>query len=247
MRLNLLALGLALLMVLSVLTFTSLSVHADSRVINDISWPNCGEKLNSLSASGIVGVNGGLDFSGNRCLSDQSQLFHNSYSLYLNTGYPGLPDALKYINYPKKCQFNNPTCLAYNWGYNDVLYSIKYANQQNAHSFVWWLDVETENSWSSNYTINRQILIGMANALAKNTFMPTIGFYSYPVQWQILTGDWKNHYPAWVASGSAIKAVAVRYCSMSFNGGNVWLSQYTINLDNDYVCLDKGINNFKII
>lgn len=237
MRLSLLSLGVFALTLLGLLSSTT--IPASAQTINDLSWPNCNEKLTDLSFSGIIGVNNGLDLSKNPCLSSQSLLFHNSYSLYLNTGYPGLPYVQKYTSYPKKCSLQDSLCLAYDWGYNDALYSINYASSQDVHSFVWWLDVESDNSWSNNYRVNRQTLIGMINALTKNTFIPTIGFYAYPGQWQILTNSWKNNYPAWVATGSSSKLLAINYCLLSFDGGNVWLSQFTTKLDDNYVCSNK--------
>jgi hypothetical protein len=224
----------------------SKAASADSRSIVDLSWPNCETKLSGLTNSGIIGVNDGLDFSVNPCLGSETQLFHNSYGLYLNTGYPGVSYGSKFRHYPNNCKPHNYGCIAYNYGYNDVLYSIKYADSQDAHSFVWWLDVETENSWTSNYSRNREALMGMIVALKSTTFLPTIGFYSYPGQWQLITKDWHNGYPDWVATASSKENIAIKYCSDSFNGGPTWLTQYTPSLDYNYNCLPKRIHNFKI-
>ena len=189
------------------------------------------KRITSLSSSGILGVNDGLDFSHNPCLAQESLLFHNNYSIYLNTGYPGKSYALMFKDSPKHCQINNLNCLAYNFGYNDAVYSMKYAWSQDSHSFVWWLDVETENSWTSSFKQNREALIGMIAAIHKHAFMPTIGFYSYPGQWQSITNDWINLLPAWVATASDSKQMATSYCLDSFNGGHAWLTQYTRYLD----------------
>ncbi len=228
-----------------ILSFSSV-VYADNQIISDVSWPNCKANLSNIAKIGIVGVNGGLDYSYNSCLFNEVQVFHNSYALYLNTGYPGNNYGLKYQHYPKNCRVNNYLCLAYNYGYNDALKSIKYASSQDTHSFVWWLDVETDNSWTNNYQENRASLQGMINALKKHIFMPTIGFYSYPAQWILITKNWQNHSPIWVATALTNKKEASAYCNDSFNSGFVWLTQYTTKFDFNYSCLPKKIYDFKI-
>ena len=222
------------------------SVFADAPLTVDLSWPNCGAKFVDLTPSGVVGINNGLDHSKNPCLESQTQLFHNSYALYLNTGYPGVSYGIKFASYPNNCQLNNYLCIAYNYGYDNALYSIKYASEQNAHSFVWWLDVESDNSWTNSYQQNRQALLGMVAALDNSTFNPVVGFYSYPGQWASITNSWNNEYPGWLATGSSSKSVAINYCSDSFNGGRAWLTQYTKALDYNYSCLPNTIGNFKI-
>lgn len=237
---------LAVLILISFCLFINKLAYADDPVIAGVSWPNCNEKFTDLTFSGIVGVNDGLDFSSNPCLGSEVQLFHNSYALYLNTGYPGKSYGLKYEDYPNKCRSSNLNCLAYNYGYNDVLYSVRYANLANAHSYVWWLDIESDNSWTNSYKQNRQTLIGMVDALKKTTFRSVIGFYSYPDQWKSITNNWKPNYPVWVASATASESLAKGYCVATFSNAPVWLSQYTTNLDYNYNCSPKMINNFKI-
>ena len=113
---------------------------------------------------------------------------------------------------------------------------------QNDLFGLWQLDVETENSWTNSFKQNREALIGMITAIHKYAFMPTIGFYSNLDQWQSITSGWINLLPAWVATASGSKQVAASYCLDSFNGGPVWLTQYTRYLDSSYNCLDLNIN-----
>lgn len=207
-----------------------------SSMVPDLSWPNCTVATAGGATSGIIGVDGGLDFHPNPCLASESKLF-NSYALYLNTGYPGPSYAEKYANSPLACSQTDYLCLAYNYGYNAALYSINYANSQSAHSFMWWLDVETSNSWVDNILQNRESLVGMVAAIKKYTLLPNIGFYSYPGQWDLITDNWQNGYPVWVATGSASLVAAVSFCSdENFTGGSTWLSQYTPNLDQNLIC-----------
>lgn len=214
------------------------SIH----VILDVSWPNCDMQPSSDVVWGIVGVNGGLSFRSNPCLAQESSWFRHE-ALYVNTGYPGGTRALKYVYYPRKCSITNNQCLAYNYGYNSIIYSIEYAEKQLVSSNMWWLDVETENSWSDSTVVNRAALNGAVTALRQHVFVPTIGFYSYPGQWAEITGSWRNGLPAWVASGSNSNVQAMQLCrAPSFNGGQVWLGQYTKTLDENYPCSSKFMN-----
>lgn len=206
------------------------------KVGNDVSWPNCSAKPPFGAPFGIVGVTGGLVYQPNPCLFLESHWF-NKLSLYMNTGYAGKEVAEKFASAPIHCRTSNEACLAYNYGYNAGVYALNYAATQYVHSNIWWLDVETENSWSTNAAFNRASLSGMVAAIQRYTLLPIIGFYSYPGQWSVITADWKNGYPNWVATGSDKYWTAISFCKgQSFNGGPTWLTQYTTRLDNDYAC-----------
>lgn len=202
----------------------------------DVSWPNCGVSPPSSAAFGIVGVNYGRVFTVNPCLQQEAGWFQN-LSLYLSTSYPGKPLALKYASSPKACKTSDNNCLAYNYGYNAVRFAVANASIDNAHALTWWLDVENVNSWTDSATANTESLQGMIDALRHYTFLPTVGFYAYPGQWQTLTFGWRNKLPTWTATGSTSRRDALNICHQaSFNGGAQLLTQYTIGLDRDYVC-----------
>lgn len=212
------------------------SVYPAGSVGYDVSWPNCKVRPPKNPAFGIVGVTGGLTFRTNQCLLEEAHWFRH-LSLYLNTGYAGKQRAEKFANRPRVCANDNEACMAYNFGYNAGVDALNYAAQQDVHVRIWWLDVETVNSWSDNVVYNRASLQGMADAIKRNILFPTIGFYAYPGQWQTITGDWQNGYPNWVATGGDDYLLAVSWCKgRSFNGGPTWLVQYTVRLDRDYVC-----------
>ncbi len=237
MRLRLTSFGLTTILSLTLLC-PSLVYAAPSRTAVDVSWPNCKLLKKLVSAEPpIIGVNGGLDFHANHCLLSEVSLAHNDYSLYLNTGYPGRVSTRHFYNYPDQCDATDYLCQAYNYGYNAAAYSISYAFGQLAHSNVWWLDVETANSWTNSVLQNRAELLGMIAALKKLTVLPVIGFYSYPGQWNLITGHWHNKYPSWSATGLTTASAARQYCRIgNFTSGSVWLSQYTTNLDYDLLC-----------
>lgn len=223
----------------------ALAPYPSSSLGTDVSWPNCKEeaKLPEQSAFGIVGVNDGLDFTGNPCLTQEADWFHD-YSLYLSTGYPGPIYGQKYSSAPKNCMLTDYDCLAFNYGYAATRYAINYASLSNVHSTNWWLDVETDNSWTENRATNVASLRGMIAALRQFTFLPNIGFYAYPAQWNLLTGSWHNGLAAWSDSGTTEKRSALADCNeQSFTGGPILLTQFTVVLDEDYACAVSSVNN----
>jgi hypothetical protein len=214
-----------------------------SNLLTDVSWPNCKIRPSVTYDTGIIGVTDGLDFKSNPCLSKQTSWYLN-YSLYENTGYPGRRLAQRYNTYPLNCNATNDVCLAYNYGYNASLYALKYAHVSNAHSVFWWLDVETDNSWTRNSYINRANIIGAINGITQNTFLTSIGIYSAPSQWNHLTNSWINDYPEWLGTGSTNLNQVQPLCkSKSFTGGPIWLTQYTTKLDDNYQCSDSFIDS----
>jgi hypothetical protein len=213
-----------------------------SRDVTDVSWPNCTIRPAPSLPSGIIGVNDGLDFRPNPCLASETGWFKN-YSLYMNTGYPGVAYGKKYSRYPFNCHNLAGWCLAYNWGYNAAVYAIRYAGLQNAHTTFWWFDVETDNSWTTNTGINSFSLLGAYMAVKVNVPFAKAGFYSSPQQWAAITGSWHNNLPSWLATGSLEESLAANACQdKSFTGGPVLLTQYTAGLDKNVMCSGDDVS-----
>jgi hypothetical protein len=232
--------GIAALLVIA-LNSTPTGTNYRQKIV-DVSWPNCRTKPSDVFAKGIVGVNGGLDFRPNPCLATEATWFSH-YAVYMNTGYPGDARARKFINTPRHCGFSDSRCLAYNYGFNAALYSVKYADLQNVHANMWWLDVETINSWTNNFLVNRQFLAGAAAAIKQQIWSPTVGIYSTSKQWNEIAGPWHNKLPAWLATGALSEAPAVKACrAQSFTGGPIQLTQYTIKYDENFPCTGQFIN-----
>lgn len=214
-----------------------------TNTVLDVSWPNCNIAAPVNNGLGVIGVTGGLDFRSNPCLYNESRWFSH-IALYTNTGYAGIKNARNFLNYPNRCSYNNELCLAYNYGFNSGKYAVNYANDNAVHSTSWWLDVETDNSWSSDYLYNRADLQGTIDALEQFTFKSSIGIYSTLYQWDSITGNWQNTLPNWVATGGSSYLTAKSYCQgQAFNGGNTWLSQYTLRLDTNYLCNEHFISS----
>jgi hypothetical protein len=210
--------------------------YSSGSVGTDVSWPNCSVTI-PKSAFGIVGVNGGKNFTQNPCFKSQAAFFPN-LSLYVNTGYPGKDYALAYQYAPKTCAATDLNCLAYNYGYNAAQFSLSYAQNQNVTAPTWWLDVETMNTWDSDVAQNQQSLQGAIDAL-RNAGVGTVGIYSTTAQWTTITGGWKNNLPSWGATTWTQAKQAAKYCTgHEFTGGPSYLMQFLPKrgLDQNYAC-----------
>src|SRR5205807_8917351 len=123
----------------------------------DVSYPQCGKSLPNSGAFGIVGVNDGLPWSSNPCLSKQwawAAKKPSPAAFYLNTANPGPPSTHWNQPGPKSCaapsSYSDTGC-AYNYGWNAAAQSVSVAagatTTSTATGHTWWLDVETMNSW----------------------------------------------------------------------------------------------------
>ncbi|HEX9036837.1 MAG TPA: hypothetical protein VF808_07580 [Ktedonobacterales bacterium] len=210
------------------------SIYPTGATGYDVSWPNCSAKPPAHPPFGIVGVNDGTGYSQNPCLAQEAAWFP-ALSLYANTGWYNQSSHIN-PNSPKVCASGDNNCLAYNYGYNAGLYALNYANSQNLHASVWWLDVETGNTWNADTTQNRNSLQGEYDALIANG-VTTVGVYSTTYQWDTITGTWLNNWPNWGATTVHTASQAAKFCTgHQFTGGPTYLIQFTGSLDQDYAC-----------
>jgi hypothetical protein len=239
-RAKLCAIGIVVVLAAVLMTahVAAFNIYSEGTTGVDVSWPkpNCSATPPTQAAFGIVGVTGGLVFTPNDCLLVEGSWFANR-ALYMNTGYPGTSLAIKYASYPRQCPHTDTNCLAYNFGFNAAEYALLYAASLNVHATTWWLDVETENSWSTKPQENQASIQGAIDAVRQEAIFATVGVYSTPLQWQKITGGWKNGLPNWVGTGGTKRDDAVAACNGSdFTGGGTVLAQYILDLDHDYVC-----------
>jgi hypothetical protein len=112
--------------------------------------------------------------------------------------------------------------------------------------YVWWLDVETMNTWQSGSeaALRRNVatLEGMKSYFETQT--AKVGLYSTAYQWGVITGNFigtdsnLNGLPNWRPSGASLKN-AKNNCRVAplTTGGKISLTQYVIkNLDHNYSC-----------
>lgn len=188
-------------------------------------------------AFGVIAATSGRPFSQNSCLAAEYASSHNG-GVYVNTGY-----ARAYANrITSECSsaaeaFSGGRAQrqAYAIGCSEAAGDISYAAAQGVAPPVWWLDVETANSWStSDLTLNQAAIQGLVDRFQG---AGAVGIYSTSAQWAQLMGTWS---PArldanWVA-GAASAAEAPSWCGRSITGAPVWLVQYVDGLDQDYAC-----------
>ena len=169
--------------VLSALSYASVASAAPRPTTKtpvgvDVSYPQCGKRLPSGQAFGIVGVNGGNAATYNPCLADQlvwakkstGATTHPKIQLYLNTANPGQsistittwPLAATVTNPYGPCDGTNTLACSWQYGYNRAEAAAAYfaskvakANISSAVTdYTWWLDVEYSNTWQESNAID---------------------------------------------------------------------------------------------
>ena len=229
----------------------------------DISWPpdNCTVPIPSDVSFGIVGVNGGKAFTSNPCFAQETAKFKGKQlQLYVNGDYQKGPAMQTYedprIPKAKACDSADPgflNCVAEDYGFNAGQYAVQQASKNGITASVWWIDVETGNSWDGNtpgHNISENIssITGTMNAIEKYASEAAktpvvVGFYSVPdTMWKSITGNWHPpdardlnnpnlHAPNWVSKASGSSAEAEAACKgNNFTGGDTdgdtWVVQY---------------------
>src|SRR5207245_7149876 len=79
---------------------------------------------------------------------------------------------------------------AWGAGCSEATRSMSYATSQGAvKPSGWWLDVETDNSWSStDLSLNQFTIQGIVDTLLRRSLAP-VGIYSTPYQWRTIVGS----------------------------------------------------------
>ena len=228
---------------------------------NDVSWPQCGTALPKGQTFGIVGVNDGLANNTNPCLKTQLTWAGTStggtgqprVALYVNTGNPGKagswwPTSNTYGGTAVANPYGQCTAGAYDeacsymYGYAKAYDDANIRGITGPASYLWWLDVETGNSWSTDTGANRADLEGMADYFA--SIGAKTGIYSTRMHLGQITGTGpssSNLYrlPSWLAGARTLTA-AKRSCSDTplTGGGKVTLTQYVSGgFDYDHSCI----------
>lgn len=228
---------------------------------NDISWPQCGKTYPSGQAFGIVGVNSGKANNYNSCYVSQYAWAQAStgntnqapVQLYVNTGNPG--DVLAQYavtTWPTSSDpavdpygtcsgtYTDNTACSWEYGYERAQADIQFVGSSTSTN--WWLDIETSNSWTSDFAKNQASLEGMTYALQQAGKI--VGVYASSGSWSSLFGTvapTSSLYSLseWRPGAHTLKA-AKSNCSLApFEGnGKVVITQYvSFQLDYDYSCV----------
>lgn len=210
---------------------------------HDISWPQCGVAYPTPNfyLLGVVGVTSGHAFRNNPCFAGEYAWATGTAmapeAVYLNLNEDLGTTSLYGDTGPYGACREGERCHALNYGYNAAWSAYTYAAAQ-APSFattLWWLDIETENSWAEeDLGRNRAVIEGAVRFLKEERGF-AVGVYSTPAMWREITGGWTVGLPVWAAGGE--KANPQARCGVGFTGGPVWLVQYADgDYDGDYAC-----------
>jgi hypothetical protein len=253
------------------------NVKTQTQLGIDISYPQCDAKVPTNYAFGIVGVNGGLATTVNPCLADQltwaakatGATNQEKIQLYVNTANPG---GMGLDTWPEDntdptgsfamgkygvCDGSDSLACAWNYGWNrasdDVRVWFADAVEQtalnpNPAAYLWWLDVELENTWKTgktafDYKSNIAVLEGMESYFAENKIRT--GIYSTAYQWGEITGNTVTDdsnlvgKPNWRPGGASL-STAKQACTAKplTKNGSIVLTQYiSRNIDYNYSCI----------
>lgn len=228
---------------------------------NDISWPQCNKTLPNGQAFGIVGVNNGLANNTNPCFATQLAWANRSKggtgqplaALYANTANPGLagswwPTSNTYsgitiTNPYGDCTGANDKACAFIYGYAKAYDDGNIRGVSNPSSYLWWLDVETINSWQADKAANAADLEGMTAYF--QSIGARVGLYSTNYQWgqivgTVSAGSNLNYLRSWIA-GASSESSAKNMCATAkplTAGSSVTVVQFIQkSVDYDFSCI----------
>ena len=262
--------AVALAVIATVLAVPGTASAAPAAVGYDVSYPQCGSTLPRDPVFAVVGVNGGLSTRGNPCLSAQlswawgaSGAVHSQprAQLYLNTANPG-EVRTQVTTWPAEgttpygsCTGANTTACSWQYGWERAENTVDAFFTPAAEaarvdgrpaSYVWWLDVETVNTWQSGsdeaLARNRAALEGMTAFLESRGGQ--VGIYSTSQQWTQIAGTVPSDSPladldSWLAGATSF-GDAQEACQGDplVPDGQVTLTQYVQrNLDRNQSCV----------
>lgn len=216
----------------------------------DISWPQCQTGIPSLSAGQtftIIGATGGRAFTPNTCFASEyrwATAHRQTPSFYMNLNYPSPTTAARGQAGPSgNCKPADAACQAFNYGYNAGQDALAYAQSVGASSPGWWLDVETANSWSSNTSLNAQVIRGAIRFFQDHNL--AVGIYSVAFMWRDIAGSFSPGLPIWVAQTNT-NIPTLAYCSPRYGFGvgltllvQSWNGRYDVN----YGCSGQSVTN----
>jgi hypothetical protein len=151
----------------------------------------------------------------------------------------------------------DPGC-AYDYGWHAAANAFATAQSASGAALgaIWWLDVETGNTWNGDGYSNAADIQGSIDYL-RSKQVASVGVYSTDYQWTSITGGyratnassyasaWQPEFtspngigssPSWLA-GAASEAAAASSCGSSFLNTTTWLTQYPSGgYDGDYSC-----------
>jgi hypothetical protein len=203
----------------------------------DISWPQCGLSFPPASPIAVVGATNGQAFTTNPCFAQEAAWAGAGASFYVNLNGPGGPDPRRFDSGPAGvCAPNNVRCASYNYGYHTVQAAVYYAKVTGHSAPMWWLDVETQNAWTTDAIANDNVIAGAIQAVHEAGAQAAV--YSTARQWsEIASSDYRPGVPVWYPTGQVTSAPNDWCVPSSFTGGPVYMVQVVAGpFDGDYTC-----------
>jgi len=189
----------------------------------DVSYPQCGSPLPKSGGFAIVGLNGGHALSSNKCAATQLKWAQGKagHAVYVNTGYAGVGDPIAH----GRTLVDDAVAREHALGVSGTA--------------VWWLDVETVNTWAGTQQQNATVLDSMAARLQE--LGVRVGIYSTPKMWDEIAGPWSPGLPVWYATGPGTASTAGVACTRSFAGSSSAIAQWVETtadgeLDHNLIC-----------
>ncbi len=226
----------------------------------DVSYPQCTSSTSYSGGFAIVGIGGGRPFKANGCVTKEwsAAIAANatSISIYINTGYSGaysrdITSACS-ANVPQTYTSGSKLAQAWEIGCSEADFAFKTALADGVNpnapgskypsigGGMWWADIETGNSWSTNTSLNQATIQGVVSELTSpvNTSYSSeaglpVGIYSNSTFWNKITGK-----SSWTPTGSSADWIAGSSCNATFDGNPAYVAQYgTTNVgDADTAC-----------
>lgn len=220
----------------------------------DVSWPQCpkgmgipekrslGLPMPLPSAEFVVlGLTNGPAFTPNPCLADQVRWVKERHLMASAYAVNSFPDAETLAEYGDEGPYDGSTRLGAlkNVGYQQARFNLATMGQAGLTTPIIWLDVEPVPvfEWSTDKVANAAVVEGAARGYTDAGYQ--IGFYSTPVLWETVVGDFALGMPEWRAAGQTSQEEALRRCEddWSFQGGDAVMGQWVEdNRDRNVTC-----------
>jgi hypothetical protein len=211
----------------------------------DISNFQCGNLPPSPHTIGLVEVVGASMGRTNACLASEAHWAGGGLNLYV------------YLTYGTAASSGDPACAATavpaacDYGFRTALDAFAKAAADGVTTSVgWWLDVESDPSWSSDTSANASLVRGAIDGLHAEG-LNSVGIYASPGSWSGIVGHYQPAVPYWAADWELNPAVTCGNVKSLYSGlptGPVQLVQYgspsfpyrsggmSTAFDDDYAC-----------
>jgi hypothetical protein len=196
---------------------------------------------------GVVEVVGDSFGKVNTCLAQEAAWAGGGLNLYV------------YLTYGTAGSSPDAACAAgaspasCNYGFNAAVDAFAKARAAGVDTGVaWWLDVESDPSWSGNAAANAALVQGAVDGL-RSEGLNSVGIYASPGSWNQIVGNYQPAVPYWAASwgvdpATTCQQVRTQFPNARLPSGPVQLVQYSspsypmvrggmsTGFDNDYAC-----------